>query len=120
MKENSVSLDIRNIKMIAIEIFRFSNVLSPRLMKNIFKLKGENSENLRQGSDYSRTMVNSVYHAAQFISSLWQKIWYILPEKLDNIGSIKKEIKAKKTDNWACRLYKVFIESLEFLKLYTV
>ena len=43
----------------------------------------------------------------------------MLPEKLENIDSIKKEIKTRKPDNYACRLYKVYIESVEFLKLYT-
>ena len=35
-KNGSVSIHIRNIQKLAIEIFRFYNGLSPPLMKNIF------------------------------------------------------------------------------------
>ena len=68
-------------------------------MKNIFKLKGENSCNMRQVSEYSRPIVNGVYHGAQIISYLRQKIWDMLSEKLENIDIIKKEIKTRKLDN---------------------
>ena len=42
-KDNSVSIHIRNIQRLAIEMFRFYNGLSPPLMNNIFKLKAGNS-----------------------------------------------------------------------------
>ena len=47
-KDNSVSIYIRNIQRLAIEMFRLCNGLSPPLMNNIFELKAENSYNLRQ------------------------------------------------------------------------
>ena len=95
-KDNSVSIHIRNIQRLAIEMFRFYNGLSPPLMSNMFKLKAENSYNLRQVSEFSRPMVKSVYHGTESISYLGPKIWDILPEKLKNIDNLehfKKEIK---------------------------
>ena len=112
-KDNSVSIHIRNIQRLAIEMFRFYNGLSPPLMNNIFKLKAENSYNLRQVSEFSRPMVKSVYHGTESISYLGPKIWDILPEKLKNIDNLehfKKEIKTWKPDNCPCRLCKVYIE----------
>ena len=50
-------------------------------MSNMFKLKAENSYNLRQVSEFSRPMVKSVYHGTESISYLGPKIWDILPEK---------------------------------------
>ena len=47
-KYNSVSVHIRNIQRLAIEMFRFYNGLSPSLMSNMFKLKAENSYKSRQ------------------------------------------------------------------------
>ena len=41
-KDNSVSIHIRNIQRLVIEMFRFYNGLSPPLMSNMFKLKAEN------------------------------------------------------------------------------
>ena len=67
-KDNSVSLHIRNIQRLAIEMFRFYNGLPPPLMNNIFKLKVENSYNLRQVSEFSRPMVKSVSYETESIS----------------------------------------------------
>ena len=87
-KDNSVSIHIRNIQRLAIEMFRFYNGLSPPLMSNMFKLKAENSYNLRQVSEFSRPIVKSVYHGTESISYLGPKIWDILPEKLKNIETM--------------------------------
>ena len=87
-------------------------------MSNMFKLKAENSYNLRQVSEFSRLMVKSVYHGTESISHLGPKIWDILPEKLkkiDNLEHSKKEIKTWKPDNCPWRLCKVYIESVGFL-----
>ena len=104
-KDNSVSIHIRNIQRLAIKMFRFYNRLSSSLMGNIFKLKAENSSNLRQVSEFSRSMVKSVYHGTESISYLGPKLWNILPEKLKNIDNLehfKKEIKTGTPDNFHC------------------
>ena len=119
-KDNSVSIHIRNIQRLAIEMFRFYNGLSPPLMSNMFKLKAENSYNLRHVSEFSRPMVKSVYHGTESISYLGPKIWDIIPEKLkkniDNLAHFKKAIKTWKPDNCTCRLCKVYIEYAGFLQ----
>ena len=87
-------------------------------MNNIFKLKAENSYNLRQLSEFSRPMVISVYHGTESISYLGPKIWDIPPVKLkntDNPEHFKKEMKTWKPDNCPCRLCKVYIESVGIL-----
>ena len=92
----------RNIQRLAIEMLRFYNGLSPPLMNNIFKLKAENSYNLRQASEFFRPMVKNVYHRTESISYLGPKIWDILPEKLKNIDNLeyfKKGIKTWTPDN---------------------
>ena len=117
-KDSSVLIHIRNIKRLANEIFRFCNGLSLPLMNNIFKLKVENPDNLRQVSEFSRPIIKSVYHGTESISYLGPKKWDIVPEKLKNIDSLelfKKEIKTWKPDNCPCRLWKVYIESVGFL-----
>ena len=117
-KDNSVSIHIKNIQRLAIEMFRFYNGLSPPLMSNMFKLKAENSYNLRQISEFSRPIVKSAYHGTENISYLGPKIWDILPEKLkkiDKIEHFKKEIKIWTPDNCSCRLCKVYIERVGFL-----
>ena len=84
-------------------MFRFYNrlSLSPPLINNMFKLKAENSYNLRQVSEFSRPMVKSVYQRQV--------------KNIDNLEHFKKEIKTWTPDNCACRLCKVYIESVGFL-----
>ena len=118
-KDSSDPIHIRNIKRLAIELFRLYNGLLPPLMNNIiFKLRAKNSYNLRQVSEISRPMVKSVYHGTGSTSYLGPKIWNILPEKLKNIENLehfKKEIETWKPDNCPCRLCKVSIASVGFL-----
>ena len=117
-KDNSVSVLIRNIQRLAIEMFMFYNGLSPPLMNNIFKLRAENPYNLRHVSEFSRPMVKSVYHRTEGISYLGTKIWDMLPEKrknIENLEHFKKEIKTWKLDNCLCSQCKVYIESVGFL-----
>ena len=112
-KDNPASIHIRNIQMLG-----FYNGLLPPLMNNIIKLKVENPYNLRQVSEFCRSMVKSVYHGTESISYSGSKIWDILPEKLKNIDNLehfKKEIKTWKPDNCPCRLCKVYIERVGFL-----
>ena len=47
-KNNSVSIHIKNIQRLPIEMFRFYNGLSPPFMNIIFKLRAENTCNVRQ------------------------------------------------------------------------
>ena len=88
-KGNSVSIHVRNIERLAIEMFRFYNGLSPILMNNIFMLRAENSYNLKQVSEFSKPMVKSVYHVTENISYLGPRRWNILPEKLKNIENLE-------------------------------
>ena len=59
-------------------------------MDNVFKLKTENPYNLRQVSDFSRTIVKTVHHGTESISCLGPKIWNMLLERLRNMENIEK------------------------------
>ena len=87
-------------------------------MNKIFKLRAENSCNLRHVSEFSRPMVKSLYHGTESIAYLGPKIWNMLSEKLKNIENLeqfKKKIKTWTSDNCPCRQCKVYIESVGFL-----
>ena len=97
-KDSSVSIHMKNIQRLAIEMFKSYKGLSPPIMDNVFKLRTENP--------------------SESLSYLGPKIWDILPEKLrnmDNLESFKKEIKTWRPDNCPCRLCKVYIEGVGFL-----
>ena len=78
-----------------------------------------NSYDLRQVSEFPRPIFKTVYHGTEIILYLGSKIWDILPEKLTNIENLenfKKEIISWKPNNCPCRLTKVDIEGVGFLK----
>ena len=72
-KDSSVSIHIRNIQRLAIEMFRFCNGLSTPLINDKFKLRAENPYNLRHVSEFSRSTVKSAYHGTESISYLEPK-----------------------------------------------
>ena len=51
-KDSYVTVHIINIQVIVSEMFRFYNVLPPPLMNQIFKLRVENSYNVRHVSEF--------------------------------------------------------------------
>ena len=117
-KDSSVSIHIKNVQKLTIEMFKSYKGLSPPIMDNVFKLRTENPYSLRQVSKFSRPIVKTTYHGTESLSYLGPKIWDILPEKLrnmDNLESFKEEIKTWRPDNCPCRLCKVYIEGVEFL-----
>ena len=73
--DSSISIQIRNIQILAIDMLRFYNGLSPPLMNNIFKLREENPCNLRHVSEFFKQMVKSVYNGTESMSYLGPKIW---------------------------------------------
>ena len=59
-KDNSVSIHIRNIERLAIQMFKFYNGLSLQIMNNVIKLKTENSYNIRQLLSFLGQLVGTV------------------------------------------------------------
>ena len=95
-KYNSVSIHQRNLPILAIEMFKVSNGLLPVLMNDIFKLKGEQTYNLRKLSQFYRPKINYVYNGIESVSLLGPKIWGLVPSGLKdiwNLAAFKKAIK---------------------------
>ena len=72
-KDSSVSIHIRILQKLAIEMFKFYEGLSPPIMDNVFRLRTNNLYNLRQVSEFSRPIVKTVYHGSESISYLGPK-----------------------------------------------
>ena len=118
VKDNSVSIHQRNLQILAIEMFKVSNGLSPVLMNDIFKLRGEQIYNLRKLSQFYRPKVNSVYNGTESVSFLGPIIWDLVPNELKDIGNLaafKKAIKKWSPEKCPCRLCKVYISNVGFI-----
>ena len=117
-KDNSVSIHQRNLQILAIEMFKVSNGLSPVLMNDIFKLRGEQTYNLRKLSQFYRPKVNSVDNGTESVSFLGPKIWDLVPNELKDIGNLaafKKAIKKWSPEKCPCRLCKNCIRNVGFI-----
>ena len=115
-KDSSVSINVRNTQILATEMYKLINNLSPRIMKRVFKPYSDSRYNLRQISQFFRSLIRSVCHGKVSISYLGPKTWDILPDDYKtteylNILKIKM-----KPENCLCRLYKVYIDRPGFFK----
>ena len=75
-------------------MFKVSNGLSPVLMNDIFKLRSEQTYNLRKLSQFYRPNVNSVYNGTESVSFLGPIIWDLVPNELKD----KKPSSIQKTN----------------------
>ena len=119
-KYNSVSIHQRNLQILAIEMFKVSNGLSPVLMNDIFKLRGEQTYNLRKLSQFYRSKVyDNVYdNGTESVSFLGPIMWDLVPNELKDNGNLpvfKKAIKKWSPEKCHCRFCKVYISNVGFI-----
>ena len=117
-KDNSVSMHQRKLQILATEMPKVSNGLSPVLMNDIFKLRGEQTYNLRKLSQFYRSNVNSVHNGTKSVSILGPIIWDLVPNYLKYIGNLaalKKSINKWSPEKCPCRLCKVYNNNVGFV-----
>ena len=117
-KDGSVSIHMRNIQSLAIEMFLLSRNLSAPIMNDILKQKDNSRYNLRQISEFSRPLVKPVYHGGESISFLGPNIRNMLVDDykdIDNLNTFKNKIKKWKPNNCPCRLCKIYISNISFV-----
>ena len=105
-KDSSVSIHVRNLQVLATEIYRVSNELSTSIMKGIFPVN-KNPYTLRCDLQFPRHLIKTVYYKTRSISKLEPKIWDLVPNNLKVIDSLeffKQAIKKWKSENCPCQL----------------
>jgi len=73
--DNSVTIHHRNLQVLATEIFKFKNKLSPPIMDDLFVTKTQDLYNLRNNNFLLRTGKNTVHYGTESISSIAPKLW---------------------------------------------
>ena len=118
-KDVSVSMHQRNLQILAIDMFKVSNGLSPVLMNDIFKLRGEETYNLTKISPFYKPVVNSVYNGTESLSFFGPIIWHLVSNELKDIGNLapfkKKKIKKWSPEKCRCRACKGYISNVGFI-----
>ena len=114
--DGSVTIHVRNLQLLATEIFKVVNGTGPEIMKDIFSLK----ENPRYDSrfPFNSNNIHTEKYGKETLTFLGPKIWSLVPNEIKKSKSIlefKKLIKTWNTDKCPCRLCKNFVAELGFV-----
>ena len=86
--DKSVPTHIKNLRVLATEIFKVYRNLSPPIVRQLFQSKN-NDYNLRQFSKFDLPNVRSIFCGTESISFLGQKIWNIVPHEFKKETPLK-------------------------------
>ena len=96
----SVSIQQKNLQLLATEICKTKNDLGPKIMKDTFHFI-QKPYNLRNDPELQRRKNRTVYFGTENKISLASKIWELIPSDIrsaNSLGVFKKKIKFLKTD----------------------
>ena len=117
-KDNSATIHHRNIQLLATELFKVKNGLSPPFMNEIFVENGQHYYDLRKNTEFKRNNVKTVYNGTEDLTFLGSRIWEIVPDYIKKSSSFKEfkvKIKLWNPENCPCRLNKRFLPQVGFL-----
>ena len=121
-KDKTVKVHHRNIRSLAIEMFKVMKKLSPDFMDEIFYIKTEHesvSSNTRSGTKfYNVNNPRTTRFGLETLSNLGPKIWSILPDSIKQCKSLKQfklSIKKWIPNDCPCRLCRDYVPALGFI-----
>ena len=85
VRDQSVSIYIRNLQILATEIFKAHRDLSPPIFKEPFNKRTLNYE-LQHPSQFAIARVESIYNGSKSIAYLGPKLWNMVPNKLKDMS----------------------------------
>ena len=94
-KDKGVTIHVRNVRVLAVEMFKVSHNYSTSRMSEMFD-KRNNVYDFRNPSEFARRNVRSVFSGTESISFLGPKIWDIVPselKQLETVNAFKREIR---------------------------
>ena len=113
-KDSSVTIHHRKIQLLATEICKFLNGLSPGIMGNIFQLC-EHNYTFRS---FRSNNINTVHYGQLSLSYLTPRIWKLVPDNIKNSPTIQCfKLKIKRWVRHGCpyRLCKKYIPNIGFM-----
>ena len=117
-KDGSVSIHHRNLRTLAVELFKVFKGLSPVIFAEAFPVRQQSQYNMRNYSYFAMPLAKTVNHGLESLpykgSNLWSSIPFHMKE-IDSINEFKHVIKTWKPDLSSCRLCKVYLENIGYL-----
>ena len=117
VRDKSVTVHVRNLEILAKEMFKAHRDLSPPISKELFNKRTLNYE-LRHPSQFTIPRIESVYNGYETIAYLGPKIWNMVSSELKEMSSIsyfKKAIKEWYPSNCPYTLCKKYLANIAFI-----
>ena len=113
-KDGSVSIHMRNIQAIAIELCKVVHNLSPKMMNQIFVIK---ESKYPSKCIFQTNNIRTTKYGLESLKYLGPKIWELIPEEIKNISSLelfKRKIKEWCPKNCPCKLCKLYVQGVGY------
>ena len=116
-RDKSVSINQKNLQILATKIHKTTNDLGPEIMQNIFHF-AQKTYNFRNDPDLQRRRNRTAYFGTESISSLARRIWVLFSSDIRNTNLLKifkEKIKFRTTDKCPCRICKAYVGNVGFI-----
>ena len=107
--DNSVSIHYKNLKRLAIKLFKVLEGIYSDIMKDVLPLYTFSNYNNRKISNFYSRSLNSIYNGTDSLSHLAQKVWELVSNNIKTLGSLpefKNAIRLWKQIRYSCRIFK--------------
>ena len=95
-KDNAPTIHNRNIKLLATELVKVKNGLSPPFMNEIFVENAQHYYDLRKQTEFKKNNIKMVYNGTETLTFVGPRIWEIVPDcikRSNNLIEFKLKIK---------------------------
>ena len=116
-KENSVTVHHRNLRKLAIEMYKVKHNLSPLPMQELF-VDHINTYDLRNKRSWALPTPTTINYGTETVRYRGPKTWDLLPNDLkesESLDTFKRKIKNWKPHGCECRLCKTYVINLGYL-----
>ena len=117
MKDNSVSIHHRNIRLLAIELYKAKNNLSSQLMLELFQRR-EANYNIPSQKGFSLGSVSTSSYGLKSLRYMAPKIWSLVPQDIrsaNSLAQLSRRIKSWIPDGCPCLLCRTCIGQVGYV-----
>ena len=88
--DNAVTIHQRNLQVLATEIFKIKNNLSPKIMKQVFDFQEQYYNHRSQTSQFRREKIKTTNYGIQSVTFLGPTIWAMVPQNIKSSKSLQE------------------------------